>query len=363
MLRTTCAEEANMSAVGSKWRVTRRAVLTPIAAVAIFAGSSLAAVVAAPGSALAATSTLSLGNAGTTVKTSNGASWTLVVSWDQVISTEAPNLSVALERVVGGTGYEFHDWIVPVTASTLTFNKKTGTLNVGAQASPIATVDLSFKTTSSKKATCTTGSETVYSGTLSGKVTLVTGLTGGGTVGGSLLSFKAATPEITVDSSCIPPEGNECTADVLFSSGNFTGTTPAASGGSLSLFGKSFNEVGLTRSTDLTAPAGAIRSDVAAQEGLTPKYDAKTKVLTVTASKSGLVTGSATLKGGKVKTASYTCKYSKKSYKVTDRTDSSATYSSPAGHPISAKTSLAGPMTAPSSTKTGFYIVSTVKAL
>ncbi|MGD0085357.1 MAG: hypothetical protein ABSD78_19535 [Acidimicrobiales bacterium] len=205
----------------------------------------------------AAHSTLSLGNAGTSVKTSNGVTWTLVVGWDQVESTEPPNLSVGLERTdsTGGTGYEFHDWSFVVTTATLKFDSTTGagTLNSGTQASPIATVDLAFRATSSKKATCSSGSKTIYSGTLTGKVSLVTSLTGGGTVKDASPSFKTARPEITVDSSCVVPT-DDCTAELLFVSGTSDTTTPLASGLSETVSGKAIDYVGVIREKALSAP-------------------------------------------------------------------------------------------------------------
>jgi hypothetical protein len=349
----------------SRWRNARRAVLTPIVAVAVFAGGSVSAVLSAPGVSLATTpSTLSLGDAGTSVTTSNGMSWTLAVGWDQVISGETPTMSIILERTVttGGTGYEIHDWNFQPTASTLKFNATTGvgTLNTGTQTNPVAKVDLAFKATSNKAATCTTGSEKVYSGTLKGKLTLVTGLTGGGTVGGTSLNFTVATPEITVDSGCVPPATNDCLATSAFISSTDL-STPIAGGLWGSFAGQSFASATVETQTTLTAPKGATRLDGAEVDAAAPKYNAKTKVFSVTTSTSGIVTGTATLSGGTVKKVKSTCSFGGKTYKLTETGDQNANYSSPAGKSISADTSLSGTMTVPNATGTGDYDIVTSK--
>jgi len=338
-----------------------------MAAIAIFAGSALAGVASAPAISLAATPTMSLGGAATSV-TANSLTWMLLVSWNQIVSGETPTLVVGLQRTdtTGGTGEEGHYWYFDVTTSTLTFSAKTGTgtLNAGTQASPAATVKLSFKSTSNKKGTCTSGSETIYSGTLSGAVSLaLTGLTGGGTAGGTNLKFTMGTPQLTVDSACVPPVPSECAAALAFSSGNSAVTSPVAVGLSEKPSGKAIDFVGVERQTLFSSPKNAVRDDVADQEGAPAKYDSTTKVLSVTTSTSGLVTGSAKLSGGTPKTATTTCTVSKQKYKLRATSDQNAKYASPAGKSISAKTSLSGTLTAPASATTGIYDVITVKAV
>jgi hypothetical protein len=354
-----------MSEGRSGWRIARRAVLTPMVAAAVFAGSAVVGVLSAPGVSLATTpSTLSLGNAGTSVTTSNGMTWTLVVGWDQVIAGEAPSMSIGLERTVtaGGTGYEIHDWNFQPTTATLKFNATTGvgTLNTGTQTNPVAKVDLAFKATSNKAATCTTGSEKVYSGTLKGKLTLVTGLTGGGTVGGTSLSFTLATPDITVDSACVPPATNDCLASSAFISSTDV-TSPLAGGLWGNFGGQSFAAVSVETETALKAPKDATRIDGAEVDAAAPKYDATTKVFSVTTSASGIVTGSATLSGGTVKKVKTTCSFGGKTYKVTASNDQDANYSSPAGKAITADTSLSGTLTVANATGTGDFDIETSK--
>jgi hypothetical protein len=341
----------------------------PMAVVAIFAGSSAAAAGSAPGVSLAATTAPIAGTAASTslygdtsVTTSNGVAWTLEVSWEQAVSGVPPVLGIGLMRTIPAGGTELHIWSFQVTAATLKFNAKTGVgkLNIGAQAKPVAKVDLAFKETSSKAATCASGSETVYSGTLKGKVSLVTGLAGGGTVGGSAVSFTAGTPEIIVDSSCSPAPANEC----LGLSG-FVSDTDATSTFGAGFWGTeegvALDSVDIESETALSAPAKATRLDAAEQAAAAPTYDSTTKVLSVTTSTSGFITGSATLSGGTVNTTTSTCSFGGKTYTRTATSDTNADYTSPAGKAISAKTSLSGTLTVPDSTGTASYEVVTSK--
>jgi hypothetical protein len=309
----------------------------------------------------AATATVTLGNDGAAVKTSNGQSWTLIVG----DSSTADTLTIGIVRTVtaGGSGAEEHIWFFDSPASSLAFNKTTGdgTVTGGSTTSPLATVGLTFTATSHKAASCSSGSETIYTGTLSGEAKLVTGLTGGGTVGGSSLTFtaKGSSPEVLVDSGCVPPEDG-CTAATLFISGA-TGATTEAAGFAGTESGKKFNFVSVTRKVTLTSPKGAYRIDTALDLATSaPSWNPKTDVLSVSTTSSGIVTGSATLSGGKPKTVSYPCSYGGKSYTLTETDDMTANYASPAGEAITGHTSLTGNLAAPSSAKDATYVVTTV---
>jgi hypothetical protein len=298
---------------------------------------------------------LELGGGSANVKTSNGTSFMLVVGWSDLVSRGGTaDLSVGLQRLVktGGTGYELHLWDFSVAKSTLSFNKKTGTLK--ASASPVASVSLSFKTTSSKKATCTSGAETIYSGTLSGTVTLATGLSGGGTVKGS--SFTAGKPEITVDSGCVPPALDLCEPSLLASSGNFGTSSPTAFAGSFSDVGPTVNVVGLELLTELKSPSGATRTDVSAMIDKAGKVYAILTSGEVKMASSGFVSGSATVSKGTPFSHASACKWDKKSYTLTLHVDEPASY---AGS-LSGHNAIGGVMKSPASTTTGLYEVTTV---
>ena len=231
--------------------------------------------------------------------------------------------------------------MIPVKTSTFTFNSSTevGTLNATSATTPLATVDLSFKGTSKKAATCTSGSEEIYSGTLSGKIALVTGLTGGGTVGSTTktTTFNLGTPEVKSNLSCIP--------DGVGINGEEEGV--------------SFDYVGVDRGVTISKPAGTTREDGASIEKGAMSYNKTTKVFSIGSSSAGTVTGSATLTGGTVKTITTSCTAGGKKVTLTETFDSSAKYTSPSGKSLTAHTSLTGTLTVPSAT-TGAYGVTTI---
>lgn len=298
---------------------------------------------------------LELGGAAANVKTSNGTSFMLVVGWSDLVTAGGKaDLSLGLQRLVktGGTGYELHLWDFSVASSTLSFNGKTGTLK--ASASPVASVSLKFKTASSKKATCTSGKETVYTGTLSGSVMLVTGLTGGGTVKSS--SFTAGKPQITVDSGCVPPALDPCEPSLLATSGNFATGSPTAFAGSFSDVGPTLNVVGLEQLTKLSSPSGATRTNVSAMIDKAGTVYAKLTGGEVKMASSGFVSGSATVSGGSPFSHPTSCKWKGKSYTVTVHFDEGADYAGV----LTGHNAVGGVLKSPASTKTGLYEVSTV---
>jgi hypothetical protein len=303
------------------------------------------------------TTTTSLVDAGVTVETTNKVSWWLVVSWNDLGSE--PTLGVGLERefTSPSSGDELHLWSFNVNSSSFKFNDKTGTLNSGTQANPVAGVDLTFTTTTSKAATCTTGKETIYDGTLSGKVSLVTGLTGGGTVSGKY-TFNIATPEVEVDAGCVAPAGDECGADLIAGSGNTTGAQLFA--GTISDLNAATEQVvGVEEITDLSTPKGATRTDMVAMENESGKVYAKYTGSAVKISSTGPVSGSGTVSGGKPeKEPPESCSYDGKTYTDTTVIDSPAKYAGT----FSATPSIGTTLTVPASTKTGIYFVTTAKA-
>ena len=250
---------------------------------------------------------------------------------------------------------------VRVTPAVFQFNPKSGTatLNSGSQARPVAVVDLSFKATSKSKSACEIGSETIYDGTMKGSVSLVTGLEGGGTIGGKALSFRVHT-NVLVDSNCLPKTGvNECGTSSEFFSGNIPGLQVQAVGLSAKGPGYSFQGLSVSRRTNLSSPKGAVRADSAEQDAIRETYNTKTKVLSVTTGNTGFVTGSATLTGGSVQTTTSRCVLSGKRHIESNISDDNARYKSPPGKAISATTSLSGTLTVPASTKRGSYSVTT----
>jgi hypothetical protein len=318
---------------------------------------------AACATASATTPTYSLEGIAPSVKTSDGMSWSFQPSAYVPPGEGLAINGISLTRTVttGGTGYETHEWDFDDTPAIFSFTvaTKTATLNTGTQDNPVADLDMTFKGTSSKDATCTTGSETVYTGTMSGSFSLVTGLTGGGTISSSDLSLPSAV--LTVDTECVPPTtATSCTSEAGTSF--VSNSTPGlfADGIYGSVEGTKLSAVSVARFTDLTSPAGASRGDIDSIDASRATF--KDKVLSVTTSSAGLVTGSATLSKGKSKTISTPCTSGGKTYTVKTVEDQKATFTSPAGSPITSTPNLGPPITAPSPSKTAAYDVTTVKA-
>jgi hypothetical protein len=317
------------------------------------AGASTGVVPA--GASPKATTTIELQNAVAKVETENKVSWWLQVTWSNLGAE--PVLQVGLERLISSpsSGFEFHNWTFNVSSSSLTFNDKTGSLDSGTQANPVASVDLSFKTTSSKAATCTSGKETIYDGKLSGKASLVTGLKNGGTVSGTY-TFNVSTPDIEVDDGCVPPAADECGAELLAGSGNPSG--PALFAGSFAEVSSTEQFVGVSEETDLASPSGANRDDLVALLDESGKIYATYTGTEVKLASTGIVSGSGTVSAGKPeKEPPETCKYDGKTYKDTTVADEPADYAGT----FSATPSIGTTMKVPSSTKTGLYIVVTSK--
>lgn len=180
-------------------------------------------------------------------------------------------------------------------------------------------------------------------------------------MGGKSVTFsvKGASPEVSVDPDCVPPPANPCTAATVFSSAK-TGAKAEAAGIFGTEAGKAVSFVTVERKVILTAPKGASRADVALVDASAPSWDSTTHVLSVSTTASGLVTGSATLTGGKAKTVSEPCSYDGKNYTVALTENTTAKYKSPAGKAITGHTSLTGNLAAPASAKGATYLVETV---
>ena len=231
-------------------------------------------------------------------------------------------------------------------------------LNTGTQEHPVASVDMTFKASSHKPVTCASGSETLYTGSLTGSYSLVTGLSGGGTVSGSGVTVPGAI--LTADNSCVTNTQANCLDQKGLSFASSSSPALFADGFSGYLGSTKSTFVGVSKTTELTAPAEASREDGGFIYTSVPTH-AK-KVLSITTSSAGLVTGSATISGGTSKTLSEPCSSSGKSYTVKSVEVENAKYASPAGSPISSTLSLGGLIAAPSPTSTASYVITTVTA-
>ena len=297
--------------------------------------------------------------AGADVKTTNGDSWILTVAGS------ASEVTVELDRVASSSPVadEIHAWDLPVTSGGLKFSPATGvgTIDPGTQTSPHATVDVTFHSTSSKvvAGACTSGSETRYTGTLTGSLTLSTGLTGGGTVAARSFTAKGSDPTVTVDNDCAVPD------DCLPASTGFDDSPnpladPAllAEGISATFSGKAFDEVTIAKDTPL--PKGDARVDESLVEAKPATWTAATKKLVVTTEGTGLITGSVTISGGDKSTISIPCTQAGKKVDnvLTDYDD--ASWSSGSGQALTAHNELGGNVVMPlSNTKGSVFLVTT----
>jgi hypothetical protein len=97
------------------------------------------------------------------------------------------------------------------------------------------------------------------------------------------------------------------------------------------------------RSTMLTAPRGATRDDGALIKAAAPRFGPKAKSLSVSASSSGIVTGSAVISHPKIiSSRSETCSLAGKTYTEKSKSYFEGTYASPKGKQFEARTLLTG---------------------
>jgi hypothetical protein len=315
----------------------------------------LATVLVAPSASLAATATsITLSTGPASVKTTNGDAWSMGVGW---VGSGSPTgdafLSVGIIRTVtaGGTGAEIHEWEFDVTDPTLAFDTTTekGTLDSGTQASPVGTVDLTLAATASRKGTCSSGSETIYTVTVKGESEIVTGFKLGGTVGSKTLTFTG-TSTLTESFSCVVASF-PCSPALVW--GSSTTPTVLASGISEVISGKTYDFIEVGHKTALSSPKQASRDDVALLHGPAGSYDKTTKVLTISSSSAGIVTGSATMSGGTYKSVSVSCVSGGKTIKGTLTDVENPKYASPAGKELTGHTVLSGNLVAPASSTNG----------
>jgi hypothetical protein len=292
------------------------------------------------------------------VKTTNGVSWSLSVSG----SSDQVTVGLYREASTSPFAVEIHGWTFNVTSGGLKFSTGTGvgTIDPGTQTSPVATVDVTFQSTASKvvAGACTTGTETRYTGTLTGSVKLVTGITGGGTVSSSSFSGSSSHPAVTVDKDCVPP--NKCLPS---STGFDNDPSPlanpnlSASGITGTFSGKSEDQVTIADETTLAAPAGADRIDESLVQAAPATWTASTKTLVVTTEPSGLITGSVTISGGKKSSDSIPCVKSGKSVENVLTFYENASWASEAGQALTAHNKLGGNLVLPlANTKADIFL-------
>lgn len=251
-------------------------------------------------------------------------------------------------------GTEEHVWVFH-NARNVAFrvNESTGraTLNTHSSLSPVVALDLTFTPTSRKKSDCMTGSGTEFTGSLSGRIALATGL--------RRVKFRAAHATfsrrnmVDVSHRCVPPR--PCGGGVWTS-----GTSPTmVSGSTPSPFEPVPFEATVTKVVKLTRPANASRADSAVIKAPEPVFDSAANSLTVKGSSSGIVTGQAVLSHAAViEPLAVPCTSGGKNHVEILTEHLGTTYASKAGHPFKARTLLSGTLAVKASGLGMFVIVS-----
>jgi hypothetical protein len=276
---------------------TSMTMMRAISGAALAVTLSLATLGAAAAPASAATNLSYFLTAGTVGITSGGHTWNLNVSLIGGSSGGPVTVDVLIEAPhLSGT--EIHDWGMQMPGADFTVNKTTGaaTINSHSDLSPVASLNLSYKPTSHTAGTCSSGSETDYLGTLTGSVTLTTGLKGL-KLSGATAAFS--TPNsLKVESACVPP-----LACSFASWGGGLGgapTAPIAAGIAAGTPGHLAHFTDVTRRVALAAPTGATRTDGAEVTATAPVFNSTAKTLTVKGLASGAVTGTGVISMAKL---------------------------------------------------------------
>ncbi len=266
------------------------------AVLAVMLSLATLGVAAAPASA--ATNLSYFLTAGTVPITSGGHTWSLNVS---LIGGSSPSGSTIIDVLIETphlSGTEIHDWGMQMPDADFTVNKTTGaaTINSHSDLSPVASLNLTYKPTSHTAGTCSSGSETDYLGTLTGSVTLTTGLKG---LKLSDTTATFSTPNsLQVDAACVPPIA--CSFSSWGGGLGGASTAPVAAGIAAGMPGKQVHFSDVIRKVSLSAPTGATRTDGAEVKATAPVFNAKTKTLTVKGLASGAVTGAGVISGAKL---------------------------------------------------------------
>jgi hypothetical protein len=258
---------------------------------------SLAALGAAAAPAAAAADLSYFLTAGTVGITSGGHTWHLNVSLIGG-SSGGPVIVDVLIETPHLSGTEIHDWGMQMPGADFTVNKTAGaaTINSHSDLSPVASLNLSYKPTSHTAGTCSPGTETDYLGTLTGSVTLTTGLKGL-----KLSDAKAtfSTPNsLKVEAACVPPLA--CSFATWGGGLGGAPTAPTADGIAAGTPGHLVHFTDVTRKVSLPAPAGATRIDGADVRATAPVFNSTAKSLTVNGLASGAVTGSGVISKAKL---------------------------------------------------------------
>lgn len=280
---------------GAAHHVVRRTVVIAVASVLCVAG------LFATGSRASAStpSVVSIVSGGYAVHT-DATTWTLSFF---AVSGSTSDIAASLDRVVA-SGVEAHEWSVFSKGQTMT-STGAGHWKIDPPAgmvAPLFQVDLGFAATSHKAVACTKGSETIYTGTLSGKLVVATGFAGVGSVGSKSLSFRTPNTAM-VDNGCVQREPPCPPAGLAF------GAATVGPAGIVSVAGGatgSGTALSVLRTTLLKSPPHAARTDGAVTTGA--KMSLSGSTLSVSPAHGAIIAGHATMRAsGRPHSASSSC--------------------------------------------------------
>jgi hypothetical protein len=272
-------------------RTPRRApaFLAALAAAALTFGlvSVSAPATAAPAHPAGAAGTVALSSGGVRFR-ADGHEWSLQVNAD---SNGTVTVSIGTAYL---HGFEVHTWLFShVPGHDYTFSQSAGkfSLDTGRSLSPIASLNLRFTATSRKAASCAKGSGTNFKGSLTGSVTLVTGL--------RRVKFHSARATfsgqnlLAVSRKCVAPV--QCAGGAWIAGVPGSGSKTMAQGNTADPFGRLPFVVTVSRLASLSHPRGTVREDAALVKTSAPVFDSRAKSLTVQAPNASIVTGGAVL--------------------------------------------------------------------
>jgi len=337
-------------------RSTRRVPRLLGAATAVAMSVAALGAVAPPASA--ATNAGYFFTSGTVGITSGGHTWSVNVSLLGG-SSSGPVIVGVLIETPHLSGTEIHDWSMQMPGADFTVNQATGaaTIDSHSDLSPVASLDLSYKPTAHSAGTCSSGSETDYTGTLTGSVTITTGLKGL-TLSDAKAAFSAPNT-LQVDKQCVPP-----VACGFSSWGGAIGNIlkgPIAAGTAAGKPGqKQVNFTDVTTQVSLPAPTDATRTDGASVEAAAPVFNSKAKSLTVKGLASGAVTGAGVISKPKTITPlTEKCAIDGTTYTEKSTTYNGASWSS--SKEFEAKTILTGTLKVPTTGTGEFDLITLTK--
>ena len=268
----------------------------------------------APATADAATAkSQTLSSHAQSVRTSTGKSLKLEVTAAKTTTsgnTSPVDLRISLSTGVPYGKGETHAWTYSTSRAVFSYSASTGkgTLRTGSEIQPFGSLSLSFTKTGQSTTTCAvSGSVTNVKGKLHGKVDFDTKLSAWGTVNDGTFTFS--TPNvISLNNGCNGGEGKvPCSVATTWSGPSAVTPSDSAyeSGYAVTVAGTTTSTITGSRTTGLSRPSTASRSDVLTAAAPAPTMNSST--LTVHTKAGSPVSGSATISGGQASTTSQAC--------------------------------------------------------